>query len=144
MITPATIARLGTVLGVWAHPDDEAFLSAGLMALVRDAGNRVVCVVATDGGLGTEQPDLWPPAKLTAVRAREHVASLAAVGVDALVRFEYGDGACAAVPLDEAVGRLLEVIDEVQPDTIVTFGPDGMTEHPDHQAVSGWAAVAVE
>ena len=29
---------LGTVLGIWAHPDDEAFLSAGLMAAARDAG----------------------------------------------------------------------------------------------------------
>ena len=24
---------LGTILGVWAHPDDEAYLSAGLMAM---------------------------------------------------------------------------------------------------------------
>src|SRR3954467_1373769 len=102
MITPATIDLLGTVLGVWAHPDDEAFLSAGLMALARDAGNRVVCVVATDGGLGTDQPDRWPPARLAAIRASEHVASLAAVGVDELVRFEYGDGACSAVPVEEA------------------------------------------
>jgi hypothetical protein len=35
----ADAARLGTVLGIWAHPDDEAFLSAGLMAAARDAGN---------------------------------------------------------------------------------------------------------
>ena len=31
-------AELGTVLGVWAHPDDEAYLSAGLMALARRHG----------------------------------------------------------------------------------------------------------
>ena len=31
------------------------------------------------------------------------------------------------------IGQLL---DEVQPDTILTFGPDGMTFHPDHIAVS--------
>jgi len=42
-------AQLGTVLGIWAHPDDEAFLSAGLMAAARDAGQRVVCVTATLG-----------------------------------------------------------------------------------------------
>ena len=33
----ADAACLGTVLGIWAHPDDEAFLSAGLMAAARDA-----------------------------------------------------------------------------------------------------------
>ncbi len=31
-------AALGTVLGVWAHPDDEAYLTAGLMAVARAAG----------------------------------------------------------------------------------------------------------
>ena len=32
-------ADLGTVLGIWAHPDDETFLSGGLMAMAtRPAG----------------------------------------------------------------------------------------------------------
>ena len=42
-------ADLGTVLGIWAHPDDETFLSGGLMAMAREAGQRVVCVTATLG-----------------------------------------------------------------------------------------------
>ena len=37
------------------------------------------------------------------------------------------------------VGRLL---DEIRPDTILTFGPDGMTFHPDHIAVSRWVTEA--
>jgi hypothetical protein len=35
-------ASLGTILGVWAHPDDDIFLTAGLMATAVRAGNRVV------------------------------------------------------------------------------------------------------
>src|SRR6478735_6520181 len=77
----ADAARLGTVLGIWAHPDDEAFLSAGLMAAVRDAGNRVVCVTATLGELGTDDPIHWPPHRLGAVRRHELRASLAALDV---------------------------------------------------------------
>ena len=38
-----------------------------------------------------------------------------------------------------AVGALL---DEVEPDTILTFGPDGITFHPDHIAVSRWVTEA--
>ena len=38
-----------TLLGVWAHPDDEAYLSAGLMAESRRRGDRVVVVTATLG-----------------------------------------------------------------------------------------------
>jgi LmbE family N-acetylglucosaminyl deacetylase len=37
---------------------------------------------------------------------------------------------------------IADVIADVQPDTIVTFGPDGMTGHPDHRAVSRWATDA--
>ena len=32
------VAELGTIMGVWAHPDDEAFLSAGLMRLALENG----------------------------------------------------------------------------------------------------------
>ena len=34
------IGELGTILGIWAHPDDEAYLSGGLMALARDAQGK--------------------------------------------------------------------------------------------------------
>ena len=35
-VTGAT--TVGTVLGIWAHPDDEAYLMAGLMATATAAG----------------------------------------------------------------------------------------------------------
>jgi hypothetical protein len=41
------ISALGTIMGIWAHPDDEAYLSGGPMALARANGQRVVCVTAT-------------------------------------------------------------------------------------------------
>jgi LmbE family N-acetylglucosaminyl deacetylase len=39
------------------------------------------------------------------------------------------------------VGR---VIEDVRPDLIVTFGPDGLTGHSDHRAVSQWVTDAWE
>jgi len=47
---------LGTVLGVWGHPDDEAYLASGLMALAVREGRRVACLTATRGEAGF--PDL--------------------------------------------------------------------------------------
>lgn len=135
-------AALGTVLGIWAHPDDEAFLSAGLMAAARDAGNRVVCVTATLGEHGTDDPQRWPPERLSIVREHECRASLAALGVTEHHLLGITDGTCAAAPQAAVVGRLAEIVDAVAPDTIVTFGPDGMTGHEDHQVVSAWATAA--
>ena len=34
-------------------------------------------------------------------------------------------------------------LERVRPDTVVTFGPEGHTGHPDHRAVSRWVAEAV-
>jgi LmbE family N-acetylglucosaminyl deacetylase len=40
------------------------------------------------------------------------------------------------------VRRLAQIIHTVAPDTILTFGPDGMSGHEDHQTVSSWATAA--
>jgi LmbE family N-acetylglucosaminyl deacetylase len=138
--TRPVVEDLGTVLGVWAHPDDEAFLSAGLMAALSDSGHRVVVATATYGEQGTPHPELNPPDGLAATRRQEMRASLAHVGVRDHRWLGYRDGFCAdAADGEAAVARL---IDEVEPDTILTFGPDGLTGHSDHQAVSAWTTAA--
>jgi LmbE family N-acetylglucosaminyl deacetylase len=139
-----TIRELGTILGIWAHPDDEAYLSGALMAMARDAGSRVVCVTATRGEHGTGDPQRWPPDRLAAVRTTELARCLEILGVTEHHWLGYRDGDCPAVPRPDAVARLCELIDEVRPDTVVTFGPDGNTGHPDHRAVSGWATAAFD
>jgi len=135
---------LGTILGVWAHPDDEAYLSAGTMAAAVDAGQRVVCVTATRGEAGSLDHERWPPATLASVREAELDACLAVLGVREHMWLDYPDGGCADVPAEEAASRLAEVVADVQPDTVLTFGPDGMTWHPDHIAVSEWTTTAFQ
>jgi len=138
------IAELGTVLGVWAHPDDEAYLSGGLMALARDAGSRVVCVTATRGELGTPEADAWPPQRLAAERTVELARCLEILGVTEHHWLGYRDGECPRIEPADAVGRLSELIERVRPDTVLTFGPDGITGHPDHQTVSAWTTKAFD
>jgi LmbE family N-acetylglucosaminyl deacetylase len=48
------------------------------------------------------------------------------------------------VSASDAVGRLCAVIEQVRPDTVLTFGPDGITGHPDHQVVCAWATAAFD
>jgi len=136
-------AALGTVLGIWAHPDDETYLSAGIMAMAVDAGSRVVCVTATRGELGTPDPERWPRAELARIREAELTAALAVLGVADHRWLGYPDGGCAAVDPEASVARLLGIVDEVRPDTVLTFGPDGMTGHPDHKTVCAWTTEVV-
>lgn len=139
-----TVRRLGTILGIWAHPDDEAYLAGGVMAAAAEAGQRVGCVTATAGEHGTDDPSRWPPARLGRVRRRELAAALRVLGVHEHTWLDYPDGGCSDAPTGEAVARLVDIIERYRPDTILTFGPDGITGHPDHMAVGRWARLAAE
>lgn len=133
--------RRRTLLGLWAHPDDEAYLSAGLMYQFTRRGDRVVVVTATAGEHGTADPARWPPERLAEQRRAELAASLAVLGVGEHHVLDFGDGRCADA---DGTDAFVAYIVATQPDVIVTFGPDGITGHPDHRAISRWATAAWE
>ena len=128
-----------TLLGVWAHPDDEAYLSAGVMAEFRRRGDRVAVVTATLGEHGTSEPKTWPPARLASLRHTELRNSLAVLDVDELHLLGFEDGTCAD---HDGTAAIAGHIADIEPDVIVTFGPDGLTGHPDHRAISRWTTDA--
>ena len=135
---------LGTILGVWAHPDDETYLTAGLMARAVQDGRRVVCVTATRGEEGSWDEERWPTSKMGPVREAELMESLGILGVTEHHWLDYRDATCADVPMDEAVGKVRTIMEEVRPDSVFSFGPEGMTDHPDHKATCTWATAAFE
>lgn len=136
---------LGTILAVFAHPDDETYLCGGLMARAVRAGDRVVCVTATRGELGSPDEERWPSGpELARVRTKEMESALAVLGVTEHHWLDYPDGGCADVDQDEAVRRVTELMREARPDTVLTFGPDGMTGHDDHKAACRWATAAFD
>lgn len=135
---------LGTILGVWAHPDDETYLMAGLMAESVQNGQRVALVTATRGEEGSQDHERWPPARMGEVRERELQDCLEILGVKEHHWLDYYDGTCEAVPHEEAVEKLGPIFEDVQPDSVLTFGPEGLTGHADHMAVSKWTADAFE
>lgn len=130
------------LLGVWPHPDDEAYLSAGLMGRVTDAGGHVTVLTATRGEAGTADPRLSGRPSFAARREAELRASLGELGVGDVRFLGYPDGGCAGVADQVAVPAIARVLGEVQPDLVVTFGPDGVTGHPDHRTVSRWTTAA--
>jgi len=138
-------ASLGTIVGVWAHPDDDIFLAAGLMASAVAAGNRVVDVTATRGEGGSMDEERWPPETMAEVRTGELLRSLEILGVR---EHRFLDGPVdldMESHLDESgAAQVRAIVEEVAPDTILTFGPDGMTGHQGHKDVSRWATEAFE
>jgi LmbE family N-acetylglucosaminyl deacetylase len=140
--TPISRTLPRRLLGVWAHPDDECYLSAGLMARVIDAGGQVRLLCATRGERGTDDPALLATETFAAQRMAELESSLAVLGVTEVEFLGLGDGTCAAADSSEMADRIADEIAEFDPDTVITFGPDGITGHSDHVAVSEWTTIA--
>jgi LmbE family N-acetylglucosaminyl deacetylase len=141
----AGVASLGTTLCVWAHPDDESYLGGGLVAALRAAGRRVAVVTATLGEAGLDGPVRRPdgPEPPPPSRAEELAAALRHLGGPEHHQLGFADGACADTDPAAGAAAVARVVAAVRPDTVVTFGPDGFTGHPDHIAVGAWTARAL-
>jgi LmbE family N-acetylglucosaminyl deacetylase len=137
--------RLGTLLLVWAHPDDDIYTSAGIMAAAARAGDRVLDVTATRGEGGSMDEERWPPESMAEVRTAELLRSLEILGVGEHRFLEGPVDVDMQTHLDESGAEQVKAImADVDPDTVVTFGPDGMTGHEGHKDVSRWTTDAFE
>ena len=134
------IAELGTIVTVWAHPDDETYVAGGLMAVAAHLGQSVTCVTATDGDFAATDAERR---RVAGVRRSELDIALHMLGVTDSMLFGLPDGGCHEISDDIGVALVADVLDSRRPDTVGTFGPDGLTGHLDHRAVSRWTAEAV-
>lgn len=138
--TAADIKQLGTILGVWAHPDDETYCSGGLMAAASQNGQKIVCVVATQGEKGVQDESRWPASELADIREQELQEAYKILGITKHECLEIEDGECDSA--EHGLDDIHAAIIAYKPDTILTFGPDGLTGHTDHKTVSEWATTA--
>ena len=138
-------ASLGTILGVWAHPDDDIYLTAGLMATAVRAGqpgrrrDRHARRGRLDGrgAVAARHDGRGPHGEL--------LRSLEILGVTEHRFLEGPVDVDMDAHLDEAgAAQVRAIVAEVQPDTILTFGPDGMTGHQGHKDVCRWATEAFD
>lgn len=124
-----------------AHPDDESFPIGGTIAKTAAEGGEVMLVTATRGEAGI--PDM-PPDEAGRLRERELRAACDVLGVKALRFLDYVDGTLDQVEANSAIDRLIALMHVFRPDAIITFGPDGISGHPDHVTVHHWASAAFE
>jgi N-acetylglucosamine malate deacetylase 2 len=125
------------LLAVFAHPDDEAFGAGGTLARYAAEGAHVTLLTVTRGeaGMSSNLP-LAGPAEVGAQRARELQCSCEALGIHRVCLLSYPDGQLSEQTPEEVIERIARAIRELRPHVIITFGPDGVTGHPDHVAIS--------
>lgn len=126
-----------SILGVFAHPDDETSSSAATFSRYVDMGATVHVITATGGELGTlGTGDLNIKRQdLADVRERELRTVLGMYGAQAPTMLGYRDQELALADHDEAVAKILTVMHSLRPDAVITFGPTGISRHNDHIAI---------
>ncbi len=161
MPDPSTSAGHRCILTIHAHPDDESSKGAGTIAKYHDHGVRTVLVCCTGG----EEGDILNPAMdrddvradLPAVRKGELHRAAEIIGYDETIMLGYRDSgmpdseanarpeAFANAPMDEAMGRLVEILRRERPQVVVTYGDDQKGyPHPDHLMVYDVSMPAIE
>ena len=129
------------LLAVFAHPDDEAFAAGGTLAKCAASGIEVVIVSATRGEAGIEAV---PPAQAGVIREMELRRAALALGASGVRFLGYLDGTLPDADADEAIDRLITLLRELRPEVLITFGPDGISGHPDHVAIRRWVTAAFD
>ncbi len=137
-----------TIVSFHAHPDDEAILVGGTLALAAEAGHRVVLVFATRGDLGEVADGVLAPDEQLAERREQEARDAAEVLGAARVEFlPYHDSgmageptnvepdAFAAADVEEAASHLADLLRDERADVLTVYDERGGYGHPDHVQV---------
>lgn len=135
--------RRPAVLAVFAHPDDETLAAGAILAKLAAGGVDTHLVIATAGEGGWKGSPRPAPAEIARRRGMELRAAAQVLGVRTVRVLWFPDGKVEQVPEEAAVATIAASIREVRPSAVLTFGPDGITGHPDHVAVSRFTTSAV-
>jgi N-acetylglucosamine malate deacetylase 2 len=119
----------GGLAAVLAHPDDESFGCAGALALAHEEGRTTRLLVVTRGEAGSA----------------ELICAARAIGLDEVSLLDgYPDGGVADEPFERLVDEIAAWLADRRPQAVITFGPHGVTGHPDHIVVGNATRWAVE
>ena len=133
-------------LGVYGHPDDETSASGGTMVKLSDKGHQVYVITATGGELGTLGTDGSKIKRedLASVRECELKTNMKAYGANPPFMLRYVDQELEKEDPEVLAIKILDIMHMVEPDVVSTFGPSGISNHPDHIAIHKSTLIAYE
>lgn len=120
------------VLVVFPHPDDEVTVAGTLMKL-KEEGHEIQMVCLTRGEKGNSS-GIADEVQLAKLRTDEMQKAAALIGADQLHMKNYPDSGLEEVGLDSLKAAVRELIEEIQPDVLISYDSKvGLYGHPDHR-----------
>jgi mycothiol S-conjugate amidase len=130
-----------SLLAIFAHPDDESFGPAGTLAKYTNEGVQVSLAMATREAVPTAM-ELRPSDGESILEARDRMCSCRASGVRRVCVLDSRPGELSQLDPMLIEGQLVRLIREIQPQVIITFGPDGLLAGDNDYRVISQAATA--
>jgi LmbE family N-acetylglucosaminyl deacetylase len=139
------MARSLKLMCILAHPDDESLGMGGTLAKYAKEGIETYLVTATRGERGRFGDAGVRPAPhvVGEVREAELRAASKELGIREVRFLDYVDGDLDRADPAEIQRQIVRLLRSIRPDVVATFGPDGAYGHPDHIAISQFAAAAL-
>lgn len=134
------------MLAVFSHPDDEAFLAGGTLARYAQQGAQVelLCLTGGEMGMNSIAEEANSGNCVSSLRRAELENCCTTLGIKLLSILDFPDSGLAKVKQLAVVGAIARVLLQRRPNLVITFGPDGMTGHPDHIATSRATTLAFD
>lgn len=124
-----------SVIAIFAHPDDETWIS-GTLAKLSDHGVKVFPVYATSGDAGSDHSGRNLSGKtLAAVREREAIEAGRVLGLMPPIFLRLPDGKLKLYQ-EKLRSKLSGIIRRPEPVVLMTFVDGGITGNNDHRAIS--------
>ncbi|WP_334075401.1 MULTISPECIES: PIG-L family deacetylase [Paenibacillus] len=142
MINHTEQRRVGKLLAVFAHPDDETFICGGTLAKYAGEGAEITLVSATRGEMGRRMgnPPYLNRETIAAAREQELLEACRILGVRDLRFLDIRDKTVEFIDEELLIARIEKLVREIEPDVVLTFHAK-WGGHPDHCAI-GKAATA--
>jgi LmbE family N-acetylglucosaminyl deacetylase len=134
-----------TLMSILAHPDDESLGFGGTLAKYSASDIETYLITATRGQIGWQGAEEENPGmkQLGNIREAELLAAAKVLGIKEVHLLDYMDGELDQAEPNAIVARLAQLLREIRPQVVITFGPDGSYGHPDHIAISQFTAAAI-
>lgn len=126
-----------TILGIFPHPDDENMIGSVLAKYSR-LGHNVYIIIATDGKDGTRVTKIPAGDSLGAIRQQETICACEKLKINPPIYLHIDrlDTKFGVRPYlngrKKALEELKQNIQKINPDVLITFGPDGEYGHSEH------------
>lgn len=124
-----------TLACIFAHPDDEAFGPAGTIAKLASE-HEVFLLCATRGEAGQNNLTKKTAQQLNQIRESELRKSAKILGIKKVFFLDFIDGELCNNTYHKLAEKIMEVLDAIKPDTILTNEHRGNSGHIDHITIS--------